>query len=84
MKFMIFHHPQRKIEHLVPALELNSEPLEHVSEFNFLGLTLDEHISWKPHVQKIAKITRGQYWPPGIVVACVRPSVRLWPSLSAR
>ena len=58
-KFMIFHHPQRKIEHLVPALELNSEPLERVSEFNFLGLTLDEHISWKPHVQKIAnKISR--------------------------
>ena len=51
---MIFHHPQRKIEHLVPALELNSEPLERVSEFNFLGLTLDEHISWKPNVQKIA------------------------------
>ena len=58
-KFMIFHHPQRKIEHLVPALELNSEPLERVSEFNFLGLTLDEHISWKPHVQKIVnKISR--------------------------
>ena len=58
-KFMMFHHPQRKIEHLVPALELNSEPLERVSEFNFLGLTLDEHISWKPHVQKIAnKISR--------------------------
>ena len=49
----------KKIEHLVPALELNSEPLERVSEFNFLGLTLDEHISWKPHVQKIAnKISR--------------------------
>ena len=60
-KFMIFHHPhpQRKIEHLVPALELNSEPLERVSKFNFLGLTLDEHISWKPNVQKIAnKISR--------------------------
>ena len=58
-KFMIFHHPQRKIEHLVPALELNSEPLERVSEFSFLGLTLDKHISWKPHVQKIAnKISR--------------------------
>ena len=56
---MIFHHPQRKIEHLVPALELNSEPLERVSEFNFLGLTLDEHISWKPNVQKISnKISR--------------------------
>ena len=58
-KFMIFHHPQRKIEHLVPALELNSEPPERVSEFNFLGLTLDEHISSKPNVQKIAnKISR--------------------------
>ena len=33
-------------------------------------------------------ITRGQYWPPGIVVACVCPSVRQpvrsSPSLSAQ
>ena len=52
-KFMIFHHQKRRID----TLKLDSEPIEHVSEFNFLGLTLDEHLSWKPHVQKVANKT---------------------------
>ena len=40
-------------------LHWSSEPLERVSEFNCSGLTLDEHLSRKPHVQKIAnKISR--------------------------
>ena len=36
--FMIFHHQQRRIDTLIPDLKLDSEPIEHVSEFNFLGL----------------------------------------------
>ena len=56
-KFMIFHHQQRRIDTLIPDLKLDSEPIEQVSEFNFLGLTLDEHLSWKPHVQKVANKT---------------------------
>ena len=56
-KFMIFHHQQRRIDTLIPDLKLDSQPIEHVSEFNFLGLTLDEHLSWKPHVQKVANKT---------------------------
>ena len=56
-KFMIFHHQQRRIDTLIPDLKLDSQPIEYVSEFNFLGLTLDEHLSWKPHVQKVANKT---------------------------
>ena len=57
-KFMIFHHQQRRIDTLIPDLKkLDSEPIKHVSEFNFLGLTLDEHLSWKPHVQKVGNKT---------------------------
>lgn len=56
-KFMIFHHPQRKIDALIPSLKLDSEQIEYVSEFNFLGITLDEHLSWKPHVQRVANKT---------------------------
>ena len=54
---MIFHHQQRRIDTLIPDLKLDSQPIEHVSEFHFLGLTLDEHHSWKPHVQKVANKT---------------------------
>ena len=56
---MIFHHYQRNIKNITPRLKINSETIEKVSEFNFLGLTIDEHLSWKPHVLKISnKISR--------------------------
>ena len=51
-RFMIFHYHQRNIEHIVPEIKINSERIEKVSEFNFLGLTIDEHLSWKLHLQK--------------------------------
>ena len=58
-KYMIFHHYQRNITNIIPTLKINFEPIERVMEFNFLGLTIDEHLSWKPHIQKISnKIAR--------------------------
>ena len=58
-KFMIFHHYQRNLNNITPRLKIYSETIEKVSEFNFLGLTIDEHLSWKPHVLKISnKIAR--------------------------
>ena len=58
-KFMIFHYRQRKIDNLIPNLKINSEPIERVTEFNFLGLTIDEHLNWSPHIQKVSnKISR--------------------------
>ena len=56
---MIFHYRQRKIDSLIPNLKINLEPIERVTEFNFLGLTIDEQLSWSPHIQKISnKIAR--------------------------
>ena len=58
-KYMIFHHYQRNITNISPTLKINCEPIERVTEFNFLWLTIDEHLSWKPHIQKISnKIAR--------------------------
>ena len=58
-KFMIFHYRQRKKDNLIPNLKINSEPIERVTEFNFLGLTIDEHLNWSPHIQKVSnKISR--------------------------
>ena len=56
---MIFHCRQRKIDSLIPNLKINSKPIKRVTEFNFLGLTIDEQLSWSPHIQKIStKISR--------------------------
>ena len=58
-KFTIFYYRQRKIDNLIPNLKINSEPIERVTEFNFLGLTIDEHLNWSPHIQKVSnKISR--------------------------
>lgn len=58
-KFMIFHFKQRIITHLIPNLQIDSHPIERVSHFNFLGLTIDENITWDPHLQKVSnKISR--------------------------
>ena len=58
-KFMLFHHKQRNIASFIPNLEIEGHSIEQVAEFNFLGLTVDQHMSWEPHVNKIAnKISR--------------------------
>ena len=52
-KFMlIYKHPNvvSKLNILV-----NRNPIDEVEDFNYLGITLDQHItrSWTPHVKKI-------------------------------
>ena len=46
-KFMIFF----KVPKVVPRLSLTiaGNPIEQVNEFNFLDITLDQNITWKPH-----------------------------------
>ena len=56
-KFMIFF----KVLKVVPRLNLTiaGNPIEQVNEFNFVGITLDQNITWKPHITKVAiKIAR--------------------------
>ena len=60
VKFIIFHHKQRNIENLIPQLNLNEQIIERVTDFDFLGLTIDQHLTWNGHVQKISnKISRS-------------------------
>ncbi len=57
-KYMIFHKPQKKIPSL--KLIMNDTIIEKVSEFDFLGLTLNQHLNWKCHIDKISnKISRS-------------------------
>ena len=56
-KFMIFFkHPK-----VIPRLNLKiaGNTIEQVAEFNFLGINIDQNITWKSHVTKTAiKISR--------------------------
>ena len=53
-KMMLFHYKQRNISETTPKLKINGTLIEKVKTFNFLGITIDEHMTWKPHTQKVA------------------------------
>ena len=59
-KFMLFHHKKRNISKIIPTVEIDSIRIERVTVFNFLGLTVDENLTWDAHVNKISnKISRS-------------------------
>ena len=56
-RFMLFHMLQK----VVPCLSfsLNGLEIEHVYNFNFLGLIINCHLDWKPHLNSIGiKVAR--------------------------
>ena len=59
-KFMIFHNYQKVMtDSDIPQLEIHNTPIERVTEFNFLGITINEFMNWGSHSVKIAnKICR--------------------------
>ena len=59
-KFMIFHNYQRDISLFIPEIKINGQLVERVTELNFLSLTIDEHLNWKSHIQKVSnKVSRS-------------------------
>ena len=58
-KVTIFSLLPAKYKQYHSNFKINSETIGNVSEFNFLGLTIYEHLNRKPHIQKISnKIAR--------------------------
>ena len=53
-KYMIFHPHQKDIIDLTLSLIMNGIEIDRVETFNFLGVTLDENLTWKPHTDKVA------------------------------
>lgn len=49
-KFMIFHRPNSSIPKL--SISINGETITQVTNLDFLGLTLDEHLSWSTHISR--------------------------------
>ena len=47
--FMIFHPRQKKVNVNVP-LTLENTVIKQVMETKFLGVLIDQHLSWKPHI----------------------------------
>ena len=53
IKAMIFRTPQKRISY--PNLYINNTKIEYVEKFNFLGIVIDNHLKFKPHVETISK-----------------------------
>ena len=53
-KSMLFHTRNTKFD-FIPRLIINGIEIERVTNFNFLGLTINQNLSWKPHMDKISK-----------------------------
>ena len=54
-KFMLFHNYQKFInEDDLPHLTINDTVIERVTEFNCLGLTINEFMNWNSHSSKIS------------------------------
>ncbi len=51
-QYIIFHTKKKKIQSL--TLAIDNVNIERVAEFNFLGLSLDEHLTWICHINKIS------------------------------
>ena len=55
---MTFHSPKKKI--IKPKIYIDNIEIEHVDEFNCLGIHFTKNMNWKSHTDKIAsKISRS-------------------------
>ena len=50
-KLMIFHRKQKKVREI--DFSMDNNPIEQVSVFNFLGIILDENLSWKTTLKRL-------------------------------
>ena len=56
-KFMVFFKHPKTIPKL--KLTINDNPIEQVTEYNFLGITIDQNFTWSAHITKTSiKIAR--------------------------
>ena len=52
---MLFHPIGKHLyETTIPSIKIENTTVERVKTFNFLGFTIDEHLSWKDHIAKIS------------------------------
>ena len=55
---MIFYQPNKRVNE--PQIKIDNIPIDCVSHFNFLGITIDKSLSWTQHIAKVqCKISRA-------------------------
>ena len=58
-KWWSFITNRKKKEDHIPQISINGKLIERVTDFNFLGIIINEHLDWSSHISKISnKICR--------------------------
>ena len=52
-KYLVFHSQKKSLSSL-PLLKINNTLIEKVSSFNYLGVMLNENLTWNTHIDKIS------------------------------
>ena len=50
-KLMVFHRKQKHVDKI--NIQINGTKIEHVESFNFLGIMLDENLTWKRYLEMV-------------------------------
>lgn len=62
-KYMLFQN--RSVKNSIPPVTLNDTVIEHVNYIKFLGITVDDNLNWKRHIDltctKLSKVTGVLY-----------------------
>jgi hypothetical protein len=75
-KYMVFHTKHKNIKDMPKSLVLCDQEIERVNSFDFLGITIDNNMTWNHHITKISnKISKfcgilnrlKHYLPPHIM-----------------
>ena len=78
-KFMFFHHHKKNIRGKVPEIKINNTDIARVQNFNFLGININENLSWKSHCDflagKLSKVAgilnKLKNWVPYIILKTI-------------
>lgn len=56
-KYILFKKKRQDPYH-IPTIFINGTEIEQTTEANYLGLIIDENLSWKPHVNHLKKLLK--------------------------
>ena len=75
-KYILFHNKNKNIDHILPDICINNNMVERVSQFNFLGININENLNWNSHLdQMCTRVSKSvgilnklkQFLPPFIL-----------------
>ena len=52
-KFLLFHGRRKNSHEYIKAISIGKDEIPRVTQFKYIGLTLDENLTWEPHINNI-------------------------------